>query len=372
MRGMIRDMMRFHTRFAVEPNYRTRQARNLLDFLANSVTGENNPYSLLLHSEVESLRQSSDSYLFHEHLEDVNDPIYFYEFADRAAAKGLRYLGEVNLGIMLPSNMPPQVESVLKMLSSDLVHMEQYMDFLRNRMFRQTLLCHQQAKPHYSLRPERLLNLHVAAALYPVGGQAKLATPEAEDFQGPDGMAVKTAEPLLKTALAYLGEVWPAAVPFGKLLVTARERLKLPLEPEKERHEQDVQMLGQCLLGGYTAAGRLVELFTHPPGFTVTVQERPVASPLARRQAQAGHRVTNLRHESVALDEVGRQLLMHLDGTCDRKALPEVLVDLVQTGQLEVEAEGQPVRETDKVRDFAEQTVEQQLLQIARQALLVG
>jgi hypothetical protein len=45
---------------------------------------------------------------------------------------------------------------------------------------------------------------------------------------------------------------------------------------------QEVQMLAQCVLGGYTSAGRLVELFTQPPGFTMEIQERPVASPLAR------------------------------------------------------------------------------------------
>jgi len=38
--------------------------------------------------------------------------------------------------------MPPEVESVLPMLSSDIIPLEQYMDFLRNRMFRQTLICH--------------------------------------------------------------------------------------------------------------------------------------------------------------------------------------------------------------------------------------
>jgi methyltransferase-like protein len=372
MRGMIRDMMRFHTKFATEPTYRTRQARNLLDFLANSTAGQNSPYSLLLRSEVESLRQSADSYLFHEHLEDVNDPIYFFEFAERAAAKGLRYLGEADLGVMLPSNLPPEVQSVLHILSSDLIHLEQYMDFLRNRMFRQTLLCHQQVQPSYSLRPERLLNLYVAAALSPTAEHPNLASTDPEEFQGRDGLAMKTAEPLLKTAMAYLGEIWPRAVRFSELLATTRELLQLSPNPDMERHEQDVQMLGQCVLGGYTSGGRLVELSTQPPRFTSTVSDRPVVSPLARLQARSGHHLTNLRHETVMVDDVGRRLAEQLDGSRDRQALRDLLVELVLSEQLDVEAEGQPVREPEKVREIAAQTVEQQLAELARHALLIG
>lgn len=194
---------------------------------------------------------------------------------------------------------------------------------------------------------------------------------DAEEFQGRNGMALKTAEPLLKTAMAYLGEVWPRAVRFDELLATARERLQLPAPPEKEQHDLQVQMLGQCLLGGYTLGGGLVELFTQPPGFTLEVQERPVASPLARLQAREGNRLTNLRHELVPVDEVGRQLVTHLDGSHDRPALRDVLANLVLNGELELEADGQPVREAERVREFAEKTVEQQLPDLARHALLV-
>ena len=36
----------------------------------------------------------------------------------------------------------PEIEKTLRHISPDMLRMEQYMDFLRNRMFRQTLLCH--------------------------------------------------------------------------------------------------------------------------------------------------------------------------------------------------------------------------------------
>src|SRR5439155_10600404 len=79
MRGMIRDMMRYHAMRFTTPQNRTQQARALLDFLAQSVR-QDSPYSALLKSELEAVRHQADHYLYHEHLEDVNDPVYFHQF----------------------------------------------------------------------------------------------------------------------------------------------------------------------------------------------------------------------------------------------------------------------------------------------------
>jgi len=114
MRGMIRDMLQYHVQPFTLPAMKVRQARNLLDFLGKAAGSPKkgsdpgsqggqtpfsaNPYSLLLENELESFRRSSDSYLFHEHLEEVNEPIYFHQFIDKAAGHGLRYLGEAVRG----------------------------------------------------------------------------------------------------------------------------------------------------------------------------------------------------------------------------------------------------------------------------------
>src|SRR5205823_580001 len=113
MRGMIRDMMRYHALRFATPNQRTEQARALLDFLATSVRQEG-PYSVLLKSELEGLRHQADHYLYHEHLEDVNDPLYFHQFVDMATKHGLRYLGESRIGTMVTGNFAPEVEKTLK------------------------------------------------------------------------------------------------------------------------------------------------------------------------------------------------------------------------------------------------------------------
>jgi hypothetical protein len=76
MRGMIRDMMLYRTRECANSKLaeRVRQARALLDFLAQSVPGEDNPYGIRLKKELNLLRDKDDSYLLHEHLEEHNAP----------------------------------------------------------------------------------------------------------------------------------------------------------------------------------------------------------------------------------------------------------------------------------------------------------
>jgi SAM-dependent methyltransferase len=145
MRGLIRAMMGLHDRrFRDRPAAeRVAEARALLAFLAEAVPQENAPYSLLLRQHLEQLSAYSDSYLFHEHLEECNEPIYFIQFCERLAAKGLRYLGESEFRVMVPStSFSPEVQDRLQALAPILLEMEQYMDFLRNRMFRQTLIGH--------------------------------------------------------------------------------------------------------------------------------------------------------------------------------------------------------------------------------------
>jgi Predicted methyltransferase regulatory domain/PKMT, C-terminal winged helix domain len=113
------------------------------------------------------LTQTPDTYVLHEHLEEFNEPLYFHQFAERAAAKGLQYLGEARVGTMMAQQFGEDAERTLRRISPDLLHMEQYMDFLRNRMFRQTLLCHDDVALDFFLRPAAVKSFHIASPIRP-------------------------------------------------------------------------------------------------------------------------------------------------------------------------------------------------------------
>lgn len=373
MRGMIRDMMLYHARQFAEAPQQIQQARALLDFLAQNVPTENNPYGILLKQETEWLRNQGDAYLAHDHLEVVNEPLYFHQFAERAAHHGLQYLGEAEFSTMLASNFPPQVVETLRKIAPDIIRMEQYMDFLRNRMFRQTLLVHQGAPVNRNLGWQNLEGFYVASAARPIATAPDIHSAAVEQFRAPNGAILNTPNPITKAAMMILAEHWPRGMQFADLCAAARSRLEnnpLMVTPDAATAARDAQVLGGDLLQSYSAA--VVELHMQALGFVSVVSDRPKANVLARLQAEKGPRVTNLRHETINLDEFNRQLLRHLDGSRDRAALLEVLAGLVSQGVLTIQQQGQAVKEADAVREILSQALDQNLLNLARVALLEG
>jgi methyltransferase-like protein len=341
-----------------------------LDFLAQSAPGEDNPYGILLKKELNLLRDKDDSYLLHEHLEEHNAPVYFHQFMERAEAEGLQYLGEADFSVMSIRNFPPQVESMLQNVSSNLVQTEQYMDFVRNRMFRQTLLCHRDVKLDRSLAPDRVLTLHVASWVKPEPAEVDLQARTQTVFRGPSGVTT-TTEPLVKAALLQLSENWPRSVPFVELLAQARSRLNPePVVVDTAGVTQDARRLADTLLRCY--ATTQVELSVRSSPFTTAISPRPLASRVARHMAESGNTVTNLRHETAHLNDLQRHVLRHLDGKRDQAALLDALCDVVSSGGLVVHERGQAVADRQRVREILEQSLSAALSQLARMTLLLN
>ena len=166
-RMAIREMLCYHTAHLTDPAQRIRQARALMGFLAKSIPSQETAYGAMVRQELALLQRTPDTYLLHEHLEEHNEPLYFHQFAQRAMARGLQYMAEAQIIAMLPSRFGPETEKTLTEISPDLLHMEQYMDFVRNRMFRQTLLSHAELKLAHPLRAEAVTQFFVASKAKP-------------------------------------------------------------------------------------------------------------------------------------------------------------------------------------------------------------
>ena len=83
-----------------------------------AVPAEDNPYGLLLQKEALALRDKDDTYLYHEYLEEVNDPVYFHEFLAAARGGGLEYVGEADFTAAAYLTHPPAVDAVLRNLAT--------------------------------------------------------------------------------------------------------------------------------------------------------------------------------------------------------------------------------------------------------------
>jgi methyltransferase-like protein/2-polyprenyl-3-methyl-5-hydroxy-6-metoxy-1,4-benzoquinol methylase len=310
MRGMIRDLMRYHALQFQTAAERVPQARAMLDFLARG-SDENSAYGKLLRSELELLRSAPDYYIVHEHLNDLNEPIYFYEFVERARRHGLQYLADADVTTMMASRFAPQVAETIRRISPDVIRQEQLMDFLCNRTFRQTLLVHAEQPIDRQITAQRMKNLWVSSPARPASANPNLAEGVVEKFCTPAGMCVNTPSALTKSAFVALAARSPAAIAVSDLVASVYSRLN-PLAG-KPPGEDTFEALANDLLQGYALG--VVELHVGASPFTVEPGARPVASPLARYQAERGGRVTTLRHESILVPDAIRTLIPLLDGS---------------------------------------------------------
>jgi SAM-dependent methyltransferase len=299
LREALRDMLVFHSAALERPADRVEQARALLELL-RAGWSDRNEFGAIMSRHAERLLERSAETLFHDELAAVNHAVYFHEFAADAARHGLQYLAEADFFEMQIGTMPEPVATELLGVE-DPVRREQYLDFLKGRMFRQTLLCRSELAVERSPRPRVLERMAVSSPVSAgrEGGRMR--------FEGPSGSTLTTDHPLVCSALERLGESWPAAL-WVRELVPA------------DAAETDRDALLDALLRSY--AGNLVQMHVHPPELATSAGELPEVSPLARRQAEAGPLVTNLRHTTVLIEDgLGRQLVSRLDGTRDRAAL---------------------------------------------------
>ena len=253
-RRMLREILLLHTRGIEDPAARIAEARRLL--------------AQLPHEEAAALLEQGDDILFHDDLAPVNHPVWFHEFAAHAARHGLQYLGEADPHEMFDPRVPQ---------NGDALEREQYLDCLKLRRFRQTLLC----------RAEVALTRQVDAR-------------RMDEFlfsESPHGHRIPGGDAAVEAVAQALADTSPLPVEFAELIPYAGSR----------------EALREILFSLMTAGCVDIHVYDFPCEESVTA--RPRASRLARYQAALGGNVTNACHIPVELDAIARRLVMLLDGT---------------------------------------------------------
>jgi len=368
-RLMVREMMLFHNRDFRDPQQQVQQALTLLKLLADSRKLDE-PYRRTLQDEHERLTKRSKQALYHDELSKDFQPFYFYQFMGHARRHGLQFLGEALFSEMHSGRLEPQAREVLDKISDDIVLREQYLDFMCGRAFRRTLLCHDDVPLDHSMESVSVRSFYVSTQARPIAQLADLTPGAKETFRSPDGTELTTGNPLGRSLFWYLIESLPERVPFEKLAreVECRARQKLGFVPKPGL--DTASELADFVWSTYLVG--LLELHVHVPPFVTQVSDRPLASPLARLEAQVGNLVTALNSKSLQLsDALQRGLVMLLDGTRDHAALRKDLLELFKSGNLTLQEGDQPVTDMQIVEKRIDSETEQFLQALARSAVLM-
>ena len=368
-RGIIREAMIYHASQFQEPAVKAAQGRALLDFLASAVP-EGQAYGLMLKDEINILKNQKDYYLLHEHLEDVNFPTYFHGFIERAQEKGLQFLSEAELSVMLTSQFPQNVRDTLNRISNEIVKTEQYIDFVRNKYFRQTLLCRKDVTLNRNLTPNNIMQFYVGSPFKSQAENIDLRSMQGETFAAPNGMTITATNPLVKAALRYLGQIWPRTVAFEELFSIAQSSIATVSIKDAQTFEREKQAVAADLLSLY-AGGYLVLRSAAPP-FVSEISQNPHASEVARYQVKTSNILTNRVHEAVTADLVAQHLIDVCDGKRNRDEILDEMIARVKSGAINIHKEGKKVEDDAVIREILAPMVDTSLQNLAKVCLLVS
>jgi methyltransferase-like protein len=304
----------------------------LLKLLANSRT-EPELYTKVLQDEFERMSKRSKEALYHDELAEVFQPIYFYQFMEDARRYELQFLGEADFFEMQTGSLTPPAKEVLEKTSDDIILREQYLDFMRGRAFRKTLLCHKNVPLDRSGKSVSVRSFYVSSQARPSSAAPNFSPGAEETFRSGSGAELVTANALARALLWHLIELQPQRIAFGKLVTEVERRARQELGFVAKPDQDIATDLADFVWLMYSAG--LLDLHVYVPPFASKVSERPLASPLARLEARDGDVVTTLHHRSLRLgDSLQRGLVMLMDGTRDHDALRKDLLKLFESGAL--------------------------------------
>ena len=294
IRRMLREAGQWYGRGEPDLVSRMGRAQELYRFLEWARAGAPDWWGGMLEAVIGPFAHAPLYRLVHDDLGEFWDPVWFADFVDHAARHRLAYVGDCDLGELLPGRVPDDVAERLEELTGgDRIATEQVADILRLVFFRQSVVCRDSRTPAAAPEPRVLRELHVA-----------LRSGAPDDAPAPDGGGSATAA-LLDSVLTLLRARAPDTLAFAEL------RAATGADPDA---------LAETLLAGFRA--ELLMLHASPLVSGGADAERPVASPLARWQARTEAQVTSLAYTAVHMEEpAARLLLTLLDGTRDRAAI---------------------------------------------------
>jgi methyltransferase-like protein/2-polyprenyl-3-methyl-5-hydroxy-6-metoxy-1,4-benzoquinol methylase len=371
-RIMLREMVSFHNRDFRDPKQQMNQALVLLKLLSNSVINGAELHMQLVRGEYDRWSARAPEAFYHDELAEVFNPLYFHQFMDQARKHELQFLAEADYFDMIPHGFSVNAVEVLDRIKGDIVLREQYMDFMRGRQFRKTLLCHPDVSLNREIKPETLRSFYISTVAKTASSAPNFEPGFKETFESEQGGKIVTADPLARAMFWRLVEAGPERFAFPRLVeeVEQRAREQYGFIPKPD---QDVPAdIAEFIWISYGAG--LLDLHRYVPPFVVKVSDKPLASPLARWQARRSNVVATLHHRTFKLaNAIQRGLLALSDGKRDRAALRADLLEVFAAGILDwLDADGKVIKDMAIVGKAIDDEMENFLRTAGRSAVLMG
>lgn len=342
----IRDMMMYHAKSFAESE-KVVQSRALLEFIKESLEGSDTPYAKVLKQEAALLAKQGDHYIRHDHLEENNKQFYFSDFMKKANEQGLQYLSDCSLASMYLGNMKQQVVEKLQEIN-DIVRTEQYMDFITNRRFRSTLLCHNDIRLNRALNNDRIKNFAISLDIS-AEKSIKDAVIENNElmkfyFKGDKEQFISTTSPALKAAFYVLIENKGYPLAFKDLINKADKLLK-----GNNKELIEAELLKNCMnlvIKGY------MDIHLQNRDKEKIKFDKPNVSKLVQHQVEktTNNWVTNPSHLPISINLFDKFAIKYMNGKNTKEQILDELMKEASEGKITLSKDNKKIEDKGQIR----------------------
>jgi ubiquinone/menaquinone biosynthesis C-methylase UbiE len=326
-RGVLRDVMKFGAQLvdSQEPMSQLSAGLHFMHLVAQNRQQDGDLYGAYLREGLQRLSQSEPSYVYHEYLEPCNKPVLFSEFVSQAQQYELVYLAEAKQAMHSYEDLTDEAKQFLAGFGGNLIGREQALDFFRNRMFRESLLCKKRDSLNRDLKGGVFRELVFSTEWRAVTSESP-ATPESSGDrlfrEVVHGREMRLPSGGFTDLLEIVGGLGAAGGRFDHI------RADMVAKNPAEHDEQMVmRALGMLWQGGF------VDATCSPAPVETDYAAVARTSAYARRQALDNVAVTSLRHQSYILSAIERALLLAATGECHIKDLVAIVMSQQESAE---------------------------------------
>ncbi len=250
-------------------------------------------------------------YIGHEYLDNFNNPVYFHEFIQSASEFGLSYAADAQIHSMFHPLSQQALEDLQKITGNERLKYEQALDFIKNRSFRQSIICHSENYINVSgaIQIDEISNLQFCAKFTYLNVDAQgHKNYEYTDITGNKRVLIASI-PLSDIFCEYINHKYPRFVPYSELeqYICAKNNLKFIDEDTNQKLLYSLLLLIQ---------NNFAEYNIYPPKL-VQISNKPKIDEYIRSMVikyQAVSIVTPC-HYNMRTGPLDRAVISLLDGT---------------------------------------------------------
>lgn len=317
---IARDSMLFHTRKVKNEAEKIKHARVMIDFMQQNAR-KGTMFQHIVDNAQSIIQKSQDYYIGHEFLELHNSPCYFIDMTNKAKGFNLAYLSDVNLSSGFAENWGEKIlDELLRASDSDQIVLEQYIDYMTNRQFRQSIFMHQSQvdKLNRRINGEKIKKLNFLAHI------EKEVEPSEDHpdstcftFKQQATNFYRTKDPKTIHMLEQLST-------FNNQVFSFSDAAKVISKEHATADEQHIlaQLLQQLVILG------LLTPFGEAPVQNAAlekVSEKPMLSEINRQSFATRQYLVNSTLQFIGVDAISVNLIAAFDGKHDKEALVDVL-----------------------------------------------